>query len=581
MKKLSKINPKLLAFGIVFAYCFFFNGGKAFAFSGSGNGTSGDPYQITTCAQLQSMDDSTTSYYELVQDIDCTGASTLNGTGFSPVGASGGFSGNLDGQNHSITNLDLSFYDDSTTYGGLFSYLVGTATIKDIKVFGKINGGSNIGMIAGDAYQNTQLTNIYVNADVSCHGIKCGGLVGNLRGNAQIINSGADVFIVSDSDIVGGLAAYMEGDTSIEQSYANGYISGATDVGGLVGNISTDISSPVTITNTFSGATVIASDLGAGGLIGHAEYANLTNSYASGSVTGDGYVGGIAGVFSGMMAEVFAATEIHGSGGTVGPVTGHFGTGSVGNRYFDIERTGLNYSPDGSSGITPSEYFLDNHTNPPMNNWDFSTIWRTNYNGYPSFAPKIDPYMLCEQASVTNTTIHIHCFVAPLGWGTPTWELRYRKKGTSSWKTYNLSDIHQDLATIAGLTPGTDYETNFRFTNDWGTGPWGSIEATTTGTAPSEGGKGAGDSNESISDVIYSASSSLIVASNLDGSTDSSSPVSAGSESSEPANQNILEPKTVKDGDNTLKIVLIASGVIISMIILFNFVKPPSATPGK
>ena len=58
-----------------------------------GVGTSGDPYQISTCAQLQTLESNLTASFVLAADIDCTGDS------FRPIGVDGDpFSGNFDGR---------------------------------------------------------------------------------------------------------------------------------------------------------------------------------------------------------------------------------------------------------------------------------------------------------------------------------------------------------------------------------------------------------------------------------------------------------------------------------------------------
>ena len=73
--------------------------GVANAFAG-GAGTSGDPYQITTCAELQSMNTGLAAYYKLTTNIDCNVAPYNTGSGFNPVGC---------GQNEGITCGSRSF----------------------------------------------------------------------------------------------------------------------------------------------------------------------------------------------------------------------------------------------------------------------------------------------------------------------------------------------------------------------------------------------------------------------------------------------------------------------------------------
>jgi hypothetical protein len=52
------------------------------AFSGSGAGTSGDPYQITSWAELNETNDDLTAYYVLTTNLDASddGYSTYAGT---------------------------------------------------------------------------------------------------------------------------------------------------------------------------------------------------------------------------------------------------------------------------------------------------------------------------------------------------------------------------------------------------------------------------------------------------------------------------------------------------------------------
>lgn len=42
------------------------------AFSGAGSGTADDPYEISTCTELQEMENNLSAHYELVNDIDCS-----------------------------------------------------------------------------------------------------------------------------------------------------------------------------------------------------------------------------------------------------------------------------------------------------------------------------------------------------------------------------------------------------------------------------------------------------------------------------------------------------------------------------
>ena len=480
-----------------------FSGVTAFAFSGSGAGTNVDPYQITTCAQLQSINLELDASYELANDIDCTSASGS----WTPIGAVGaGFTGTLDGQNHKITNLDLSGISDTTNFAGMFSAIEGSAVVKDLSIIdSELNAGNNSGMITGGLYDSATLDDVYAQATITCHGDNCGGLVGSQHDASVINNSGADVTVANNDISTGGLVGWVSGAGTIQQSFANGFISGTLYVGGLIGAVNT-ISGVATVTNTYANATVEGDEY-VGGIAGMAAELNLTNSYAVGSASGTNSIGGLVGYFYGHMAETFAAVHVTGTGGSVGAVTGHFQGGTVGNRYFDTSISGFSGSPDGSSPISNSDYFKNNSTNPPLNQWNFSTVWRTNYANYPSFAPKVDPYMLCEQPQATATTMSAACDVAPLGWGTPTWQARWSVKGSNDWHTITLSNSNRASATVTGLNPNTEYELAFRYTNDFGTGPWGVVSILTLAAPSSNASSGSGTALPSILQTTSSATS--------------------------------------------------------------------------
>ena len=97
------------------------------AFSGSGSGTSGDPYQITSWQQLAEVNDDLSASYILMNDLnssttgyDTYASSSANGgAGWIPLGAdvSSIFTGDFDGQNHTISDLYILRSD---TYTGLF-----------------------------------------------------------------------------------------------------------------------------------------------------------------------------------------------------------------------------------------------------------------------------------------------------------------------------------------------------------------------------------------------------------------------------------------------------------------------------
>ncbi len=117
-----------------------------------GDGSSGNPYQIATCSQLQSISTSLSSSYLLTNNIDCTGSSAFNsGASFDPIGEFSGspFSGTLDGQFFTINGLTIHRTGES--HLGLFAFTTG-ATIQRVKLTNlSIQGIGHLGGLVGQA----------------------------------------------------------------------------------------------------------------------------------------------------------------------------------------------------------------------------------------------------------------------------------------------------------------------------------------------------------------------------------------------------------------------------------------------
>jgi hypothetical protein len=487
---------------------------NAYYSDGVGDGSPGSPYHVLNCGNLSNINTDEEAHYVLDNDIDCTDfdfdmlVGDLSET-------SNGFTGSFDGQGHEITGLEIN--KSSENYVGLFARISDDAVVKNLSITANVHGNANVGILAGDIRNTANIERVVTFGIVTCANENCGGITGSQRNASAITKSGSYATVEDAGQSAGGLVGWIADNGTISLSYSSGSVSGTYYVGGLVGAANTG-GAVASIVNSYSDGNVTASADYAGGLVGMGFDINVYSSYAAGSVTGNDNVGGLVGALNGNMAETFSAAEVSGTGGAVGPVTGHFGSGTVGNRYFDTVRTGFSSSPDGSSPIDTSsdpDYFLNNSTNPPMSTWTFdSTHWRTNYNYYPSLPPLFDPMMLCEEPQSTDTTIMGTCDIIPLGWGETTWEARWREKDTGNWQNITLNDNHLAQATVAGLTPGTWYHLQFRFTNDFGTGNWGTVEILTTGTAPSTSGSSGSESESgsAATSIVTLASSSFSTA---------------------------------------------------------------------
>ncbi len=167
-----------------------------------GTGDCADPYVITDSQELQAMRGDRDACYELGNDIDASGTEEWNGgAGFYPVGEETEFSGEFEGQGHTISGLYIN-----------------RPSKNDVGLFGAVTDGtvSNVGVTAANI----------TGAD------RVGGLIGNAETGGQVNESYVDGEI-SGTDYVGGIIGRQYGGT-IENVYSVGTVSGST-AGGLVG----------------------------------------------------------------------------------------------------------------------------------------------------------------------------------------------------------------------------------------------------------------------------------------------------------------------------------------------------------
>ena len=148
-----------------------------------------------------------------------------------------------------------------------------------------------------------------------------GGLVGDNGGTitntytAVMVNG----FTSGGRDYVGGLVGFNEAGGTVTNTYATGAVSGTNYVGGLVG-----------------------SNLGA-----------ITNAYATGAVSGDNYVGGLVGSnkTGGTVTNTYATGAVSGAN-YVGGLIGLYNGGTVIGSYWDTETTGQSTSDGVGTGLT-------------------------------------------------------------------------------------------------------------------------------------------------------------------------------------------------------------------------------------
>ena len=225
------------------SFCFlYFIGFNSFipqanAFSGTGTGTTPDPYVITTCALLQEISSGLGSSYTLGNDVDCSATNPsdsnwsnsgtwADGKGFNPIGT---FTGNLNGNGHVINNLFISRSGES--YVGLFRFMNGGSISNIGLVSVNISGGSYTGALAGDSYSTSTISQVFSTGIVSAGGYG-GGMIG--LGSRLIMSNSYSTVNLTTGGYGGSLIGFLAGGSTLTNVYSAGTVT--SDFGkGMIG----------------------------------------------------------------------------------------------------------------------------------------------------------------------------------------------------------------------------------------------------------------------------------------------------------------------------------------------------------
>jgi hypothetical protein len=255
-----------------------------------GNGTQGDPFQISSLAELRKFMEigqifPNNAYYKLTANIEASDTATwLGGLGWQPVDAT--LMDGFDPAGFEIQNLHINRPTEDGVgffkFAGAFCCL----TLDNFKLAGgQITGRDNVGALVGSTGTVLTISNSIATATVSGRN-NVGGLVG-LMGGGAIVSSSASGTVTGTGNIVGGLVGNSGGAT-LTSSHATGHVTGKRQVGGLAG---------VFIQGSGNG---------------------LASSWASGQVDGDDRIGGLVGETAGQVSLSFATGAVTATG--VNPV---------------------------------------------------------------------------------------------------------------------------------------------------------------------------------------------------------------------------------------------------------------------
>lgn len=344
---------------------------EASAYAG-GDGSSGDPYEISNCTELQDMESNLSSYFELIQDIDCSATSGWNsGAGFDPVGYdfSNRFTGNLDGNSFAVS--DLTINRPGENYNGLIGYAntgvsVSNITLTNVSVIGQTFSGAVLGHTDG----GLDMSSITVSGTVTCISSWCGGIVGNVQSGGTLsgLHSSVNVTGVGYVGGVFGSLQFANNTRTLSDSTSTGTVIGETVVGGFSGSINWGTISRVSATGNVTGDFDGNEDSErAGGFVGDFCNGIIQYAYATGNVSGDTHVGGFIGYNSSCPITItnsYARGNVTPSGS---------GTGGAFGSYMDYGTVANSFATGSVAGQTDGGFIYNANACTSCNNNFFNT----------------------------------------------------------------------------------------------------------------------------------------------------------------------------------------------------------------
>ncbi|MDD2797146.1 MAG: glycoside hydrolase family 99-like domain-containing protein [Bacteroidales bacterium] len=215
---------------------------------GVNDGTSADkPFLIETPEHLAKLAESVNagnsyagSFFKLTANLD------LGNKNWTCIGGVNPFSGNFDGDGHSIANLSITKWTPNI---GLFG-LITSATIQNLGiesgsiVFGGSNAGAIVGQATGTATKLSVITNCYNKASLvkgaTDPRLYIGGIAGLLYNNSRIDHCFNRGNISNDGNInsnhTGGIAGAVATNSTVFSCYSTGTVMANNIKGGVVGS---------------------------------------------------------------------------------------------------------------------------------------------------------------------------------------------------------------------------------------------------------------------------------------------------------------------------------------------------------
>ena len=344
----TAILLSVLLFGIGFLFAGSATAEESTLEEMNGDGTKDEPYVVTDLEELQAMNEDRHSHYVLGNDIDASETKTWHaGAGFDPIGGGDAFTGSLDGNGYTISNLVIDRPTEDNV--GLIGYASGS--VENVRLeAADVRGQDTVGTLVGKS--TAEIRRSSATGDVAGN-TRVGGLIGSVD-SGSVETSSAEVDVVSGLQ-GGGLAGYLDGG-SIVKSHAHGDIHAEGEAGGIVPRVS--------------------------------DGDPLRLSYATGDITAGTEGGGLVGTNLGLISSSFSIGEVESEyeriGGLVGAHVPKYNDAFVADSYWDSETSGLtvgSYDADVGTGLRTAEMTgAAAETN--MKDFDFDAFW-TATDEYP------------------------------------------------------------------------------------------------------------------------------------------------------------------------------------------------------
>lgn len=352
---------------------------KAAIYDG-GTGTAGDPYQIRTSEQLNSIGLNTidwSKHFKLMADINM---SAYTATQYNVIGnLSTPFTGTFDGQGHVISNLTY-VSTSSVNCIGTFGY-IRNATIQNLGIENiNLSGNDCVGGLVGQNDSST-LSGCYTTGLVQGRN-RVGGIAGVNHGFPTACHTSSSV--IAAGSYAGGFAG--KNYQPLTACYATGAVRGNDNVGGLIG-----LNDSSTLSGCFATGAV-RGNYYVGGLVGQNIQSPLSSCYATGAVgeaTDTSFcIGGLVGLNeSSTITTCYSTGSVSSNGSYIGGLIGdNWGTAEASACFWDIQTSGRTIS-DGGTGKTTSQ--MQTQSTFVNAGWDFTDTdgdpaeWWLQDNDYP------------------------------------------------------------------------------------------------------------------------------------------------------------------------------------------------------